>query len=52
MRKLILIGLVLCSALSDVFAQELNCAVTVIAPRIQTSDRRVFTTLQTSVTEF
>jgi hypothetical protein len=34
------------------FAQELNCTVSVIAPRIQTSDKRIFTTLQTAITEF
>ncbi|MCE2845401.1 MAG: DUF4835 family protein [Sphingobacteriales bacterium] len=33
-------------------AQELNCMVSVIAPRIQTSDKRIFTTLQTSIMEF
>ncbi len=52
MRKLILLGLLICAALPELMAQELNCSVSVIAPRIQTSDRRVFTTLQTSVTEF
>ena len=52
MRKLVLFGLLICAALSELVAQELNCSVSVIAPRIQTSDRRVFTTLQTSVTEF
>jgi hypothetical protein len=52
MRKLVLLGLMFCAALPELKAQELNCSVSVIAPRIQTSDRRVFTTLQTSVTEF
>ena len=52
MRKLVLLGLLICAALPELMAQELNCSVSVIAPRIQTSDRRVFTTLQTSVTEF
>lgn len=52
MRKLVLFGLLICAALPELIAQELNCSVSVIAPRIQTSDRRVFTTLQTSVTEF
>ncbi|MFM9056539.1 MAG: DUF4835 family protein [Bacteroidota bacterium] len=42
--------MVLLSAFSQ--AQELNCMVSVIAPRIQTSDRRIFTTLQTSIMEF
>ena len=52
MRKLLLLGLIICAAHPEFMAQELNCSVSVIAPRIQTSDRRVFTTLQTSVTEF
>ncbi|MFN0187673.1 MAG: DUF4835 family protein [Bacteroidia bacterium] len=52
MRKLILLGLMICAALPELMAQELNCSVSVIAPRIQTSDRRVFTTLQTSIMEF
>jgi hypothetical protein len=34
------------------FAQELNCTVSVISPRIQSSDKRIFTTLQTSIMEF
>lgn len=42
--------LVLLSVASQ--AQELNCMVSVIAPRIQTSDKRIFTTLQTSIMEF
>lgn len=33
-------------------AQELNCSVSVISPRIQSSDKRIFTTLQTSIIEF
>lgn len=37
---------------SVVMAQELNCVVSVISPRIQSSDKRIFTTLQTSVMEF
>ena len=34
------------------FAQELNCTVSVISPRIQSSDKRIFTTLQTAIMEF
>ena len=38
--------------LSDiVVAQELNCSVTVISPRVSGSDKRIFTTLQQSVFE-
>ncbi len=35
-----------------VFAQELNASVQVLAPKVQTSDRRVFKTLETAVSEF
>jgi len=52
MRKLILFSLIFVLAATEMYAQELNCTVSVIAPRIQTSDRRIFTTLQTSVMEF
>ena len=33
-------------------AQELNCTVNVLSPRIQSSDKRIFTTLQTSIFDF
>lgn len=33
-------------------AQELNCSVSVLTPRIQISDKRIFTTLQTSIMDF
>ncbi len=33
-------------------AQELNCQVTVLSPQIQSSDKKVFTTLQTAIYEF
>ncbi len=35
-----------------VVAQELNCSVTVISPRISGSDKKIFTTLQQSIFEF
>jgi len=35
-----------------VTAQELNCQVTVLSPQIQSSDKRVFTTMQTAIYEF
>lgn len=47
--RLILLFLLIHSGLS---AQELNCMVSVISPRIQSSDKRIFTTLQTSIMEF
>lgn len=51
LKKIKLIaGLICLPFLSS--AQELNCMVSVISPRIQLSDKRVFTTLQTSVMEF
>lgn len=51
LRKIkLILGLLACPFL--VSAQELNCMVSVISPRIQLSDKRVFTTLQTSVMEF
>lgn len=34
------------------YAQELNCTVNVLSPRIQSSDKRIFTTLQTSIFDF
>lgn len=49
-KKALLILLVLVTSKS--LAQELNCTVSVLAPRIQTSDRRIFNTLQTSIMEF
>lgn len=33
-------------------AQELNCTVTVLTPQIQSSDKKIYTTLQTAVYEF
>ena len=35
-----------------VYAQELNCSVSVISPRIQGSDKKVFITLQQSIYDF
>jgi hypothetical protein len=35
-----------------VLSQELNCTVQVLAPQVQGSDRRVFETLKTAITEF
>ena len=32
--------------------QELNCNVSVLSPQIQSSDKKVFTTLQTAIYEF
>jgi hypothetical protein len=50
-KKLILfVGLFF--TMTVTLAQELNCMVSVISPRIQLSDKRVFITLQTSIMEF
>lgn len=35
-----------------VVAQELNCTVTVLTPQIQSSDKKIYTTLQTAIYEF
>ncbi len=52
MRNCFLILSICLSSLLSVSAQELNCTVSVISPRIQSSDKRIFTTLQTSIMEF
>lgn len=52
MRSLILSLFFLFLDCSLISAQELNCSVSVISPRIQSSDKRIFTTLQTSIMEF
>ena len=51
-RNSLFLALVLLLMHSISPAQELNCMVSVISPRIQSSDKRVFTTLQTSIIEF
>ncbi|MEX1188229.1 MAG: DUF4835 family protein [Bacteroidia bacterium] len=46
-------ALIICLFLSvSSNAQELNCQVSVLAPGIQLSDKRVFTTLETTIREF
>ena len=35
-----------------VYAQELNASVQILAPNVQTSDRRIFKTLETALREF
>ncbi len=52
MRNLLLIALLIVLSIPTAMAQELNCSVSVISPRIQSSDKRIFTTLQTSIMEF
>lgn len=50
--KRILFIISLCSIAYSSFSQELNCQVTVLSPQIQSSDKRVFTTMQTAIYEF
>jgi hypothetical protein len=50
MRKLILVLLFVLPV--AVYAQELNCKVSVLSQGIQLSDKRIFTTLETAVREF
>ena len=51
MRSLLVITLLLLTR-SIAIGQELNCNVTVLSQQIQTSDKRIFNTLQTSIYEF
>lgn len=36
----------------NVFSQELRCRVTVLTPQIQSTDKKIYQTLQTQITEF
>jgi hypothetical protein len=51
LRKL-LIALLYVFLSTTVFAQELNCSVQVVTPTIQSSDKSIYETLQTSIREF
>src|SRR5436190_17864014 len=50
MRKLLLTLLLICPVVIS-YAQELNCQVQVITPRIQSSDKKIYTTLQEAIFE-
>jgi hypothetical protein len=50
MRKLILVFLLFVAG--RLSAQELNCQVSVLTPQIQSSDKRIYNTLQQSIAEF
>lgn len=52
MKKLPLLICLSLLSLSSTFAQELNCTVTVLTPQIQSSDKKIYTTLQTAIYEF
>lgn len=51
MKKFLLVILV-CFFTLNVFSQELRCRVTVLTPQIQSSDKKIYQTLQTQITEF
>ncbi|MBA2746095.1 MAG: DUF4835 family protein [Bacteroidota bacterium] len=51
MKKQLLSGILFLFA-SLAHAQELNCNVTVLTPQIQSSDKKIYTTLQTAIYEF
>jgi hypothetical protein len=50
--KRIFLSLLLFLVTFSAKSQELNCTVNVLSPRIQSSDKRIFTTLQTSIYDF
>lgn len=52
MKKSLFIFCILHFAFHSSFAQELNCQVSVLTPQIQSSDKRIYNTLQTAITEF
>jgi hypothetical protein len=51
MKYWILLPLIFLFSLKST-AQELNASVQILAPKVQTSDRRIFKTLETSIREF
>lgn len=51
MRKLLFILILVFPAIISA-AQELNCQVQVLTPRIQSSDKKIYTTLQQAIFEF
>src|SRR4249919_4038344 len=52
MKKVFFIFCILHFAFYISVAQELNCQVNILTPQIQSSDKRVYTTLQTAIFEF
>lgn len=51
MNKLIITFIFLMSSFVGI-AQELNCQVSIISPKIQATDKSIFTTLETAIFEF
>ncbi|WP_291856481.1 DUF4835 family protein [Marinilabilia sp.] len=52
MRKLLFISVFLLASLATVCSQELRCAVQVVAPSVQGTNRNVFQTLRETIYEF
>lgn len=53
MKYLRLIGfIILFSVSSNVFSQELNCIITINADQVSETDKRVYETMRTAITEF
>lgn len=52
MKKISLLIIVTLLIHFTAVAQELNCTVTVLTPQIQSSDKKIYTTLQTAIYEF
>lgn len=51
MRKLVICFIIFCSAM-NIQAQDLNARVQVLSPKIQTTNKRVFQTLETAMKDF
>lgn len=51
-RVFIILSLILCTALTAAFAQELNCSVKINHAQVQGTNTSVFTTLETAINEF
>jgi len=52
MKKIFLIIILTILFMCDLKAQELNCTVTVLTQQIQSSDKKIYNTLQNSIYEF
>jgi hypothetical protein len=52
MKKIVSFAVVALLISGEIIAQELNCNVTVLTAQIQSSDKKIYTTLQNSIYEF
>ena len=52
MRSFLLLFVTLFFAYNSLNAQELNCKVSILSQAVQLSDKKIFTTLETSIREF